>query len=212
MSFPMRVECKVIDICLVKYTPTDRCEEQFSKIVNFFSDDSRFNVLIHDNNIENIGLVKARNILLKKSNADYICFLDFDIEIKHICWDDIIEKFESTEDVAIISPVTTRFSTVDNNVRWQPKEYLACNFMIFKKSTFERIGTFDEAFFVAYGDWDIVKRCMDNKLLLLQDNKSYIDHYGFSKENPEKGKLWRKDFATFVSKHGADATLDRTMK
>lgn len=189
----------MIDICIVKYTPNKESLDQYNKLIKQLPD--KFNILIHDNNENNIGLIKARNILLSKSSNKYVCFADFDIDIINIEWEDIIEKFEATENLAIVSPVSKGFSTVDRNVRWQPKQYLACNFMIFNRHTFDIIGQFDEEFFVAYGDWDIIKRCINNNLLILQDNNSVIKHYGLSRMNPNKNKMWNRDFKMYISKH-----------
>ena len=213
MIFVMRLmfknKMKSIDIGLVKYTTRDVEEEYFDNIYNYFND-LNFNVIVHDNNENNIGLVKARNSILKQSQSKYITFCDFDIDVIKIDWDKIIEKFEQDETVGIISPITDRFSTVKKDIEWQEKEYLSCNFLIMNRFNLNKIGGFDENFFVAYGDWDLKVRFMKNGFKLYQHNLSKIKHFGFSRHNHQKGPIWRKDFNTFRNKYGY--SLNRSLK
>lgn len=63
-----------LDILVVKYFDNQRDEELWKRTMRGLRGES---VLIWDNNSKNIGLVKARKTLLKKSDAKYICFMDF---------------------------------------------------------------------------------------------------------------------------------------
>lgn len=197
-----------IDVCLVKYITRDQEEVMWNNLISQLQqpvEGININILIHDNNSDNIGLLKARNRLLLQSNIQstirYVCFMDFDIHIKSIDWSGIIQKLQSDPKIAIISPVTQRFSTVDVRTRWQEKKYIACNFMVFNRGVFNNVGAFDEDFFVAYGDWDMVKRCMDKGYKIIQDNHSVIQHFGTSRFNPKKSQIWAKDFAVYIKKH-----------
>jgi GT2 family glycosyltransferase len=84
--------------------------------------------------------------------------------------------------------------------------------MLFNRSRFESLGRWDEDFFVAYADWDIIRRIMNSGLKIYQHNKSSINHFGLSRHDPHKGMKWRKDFQTFIKKWGAEGQLDRTKK
>jgi glycosyltransferase involved in cell wall biosynthesis len=207
-----------IDICLVKYTLNDEEEHKLAEVKKYFSnlkvDGISFNVLIHDNNKNNIGLSKARNALLKKCIGEYVCFSDFDITIEHIEWKDIVNRFIENAFVSIIAPISKTSSglvmnTVDQNERWQAKKYLACNLMICRKTVLEKFGGCDERFFVAYSDWDIIKQCLENGYVILQDNLSSILHHSFSNHNEQKSEIWKKDYAAFIEKHGKP--LDRSL-
>lgn len=203
-----------VDVCLVKYINPDELEReksQFEKVANFLQshkhENVTLNVFIHDNDKENVGLAKARNLLLNKCKSQFVCFLDFDLFIQEIQWESIIKKFKEDNNVAIISPVSIRQSGCDKNLIWQEKKCLACNFMIFRKSFLDESGGFDENFFVAYADWDIIKRALDSGRKILQHNNSYVQHYGYSRQNKEKGKIWKKDWLVFQNKH--KMSLDR---
>jgi GT2 family glycosyltransferase len=203
----------VVDVGLVKYTRDKAEKQRFQKLVDYFKNCDcgiTFNIIIHDNDVDNMGLCKARNIILEKSKSDYVCFLDFDNHIDSIDWRAMLHKFEEDSSVGIIAPITKRCSSVKKDITWQKKEYLCCNVMLFHKRVFNKIGKFDEDFFVAYGDWDIIKRTLGNDFIILQHNQSAVTHYSFSKKNPRKGLIWRTDFKTFIKKHGEP--LNRKLK
>lgn len=191
----------LVDIGLVKYTQSKEEEEYFNNICNYFNS-LNFNVIIHDNNSDNIGLIKARNLILNQSQSKYIVFCDFDINVIQIDWEKIFKQFECDETIGIISPLTTRFSTVDKTIEWQQKEYLSCNFFIMDRLRLNQIGCFDESFFVAYGDWDLKVRFMNKGFKFYQHNLSSIQHFSFSKRNPNKNPIWKKDCNAFFNKYG----------
>lgn len=193
---------KNIDICLVKYFNKGSEEEkQFNKVLNYFKTLNFVNVHVHNNNHNNIGLTKARNILLSNCKEEYVCFLDFDLNIIKLDWTGIINFLNTNETVALVAPVSMNLSSRRTNKRWEKKEYLACNFMIFKRKIFDLIGDFDERFFVAYADWDIIKRITDQQLDIYQDNNSLVSHMGFSNKNPNKKNIWSQDYNTYIQKH-----------
>ena len=73
-----------IDVILVKHTPTKMHEESWNRTLAHVNEWD-CGVLIHDNNIENIGLTKARNLLLEKSEADIVVLMDYDfLSLIHI--------------------------------------------------------------------------------------------------------------------------------
>lgn len=201
-----------IDICLVKWFGADHVEETFNKTVDSLLSMNHVNLHIHDNTKDNIGLPAARNKMLDECHQSIVCFMDFDISFNNMCWYSLCQKLLVADEVALVAPVTTRFSSVNKNVEWQLKEYLSCNFMMFRKSTFEKLGGWDEDFFVAYADWDMIRRIMNSGLKIYQHNKSSIDHFGLSRHDPQKGLKWRTDFQTFIKKWGAEGQLDRTKK
>tara|TARA_R100000700_G_C3101991_1_gene98631 strand:- start:8 stop:643 length:636 start_codon:yes stop_codon:yes gene_type:complete len=211
MNIAMQTICTNLDVCLVPYYTNKSKEEQYLKDVKNYFIEAGANVYIHDNTLANIGLSKARNKLIKNCKSEVVCLIDFDIEIINIDIPAIMKKLQQ-KDVGIVSPVTERFSRKDKNLVWQEKEYLACNCMFIRRDTFDRIGLLDESFFVAYADWDLIKRVLNADLKIYQHNLSNLRHFGFSRNNPNKGPIWRRDFKQFVKKWGPDGVLDRTKK
>lgn len=206
MSFHMQ-----IDVCLVKYFGSENDKGFFVSTTEEIKRQDGLNLLIHDNTKDNIGLVKARNLLYQQGSSDVVCFMDFDITINEVNWKEMYNK-TNQNDVGIVSPVTTKFSTVDKNLIWQQKEYLSCNLMMINRKTFQDIGMWDEGFFVAYADWDLIKRMMNKGLKIYQHNQSSINHFGLSRHDPLKGPRWRRDFSYFVNKWGKDGCLNRGKK
>jgi glycosyltransferase involved in cell wall biosynthesis len=200
-----------IDVIVVKYTSTELDKRAYDNFMTYLKSVVGVNIHVHDNNINNIGLSKARNNLIKKCSTNFVCFCDYDIIPQFIDWNKIILKLNN-KNVGIISPVTTKFSTVNKTLEWQNKEYISCNMMFMRTDTFKKIGMFDERFFVAYADWDIVKKVQLANLNILQHNKSFINHFGLSRYRPNKSSIWRKDFSAYVEKWSESGVLDRSKK
>lgn len=200
-----------IDLVVVKYFGSESDETLYNNFINYITKFNNIVLHVYDNNENNIGLSKARNIAFESCSNDIVCFSDFDINPQNIHWDAIYLKL-SDPSVGIISPITTKFSTYNSTIEWQEKDYISCNMMFLKSEVFKSINGFDERFFVAYGDWDLIKKVKDRNLKLLQHNFSVIDHYGLSRFNHRKGSIWRSDFKRFVDKWGPEGVLNRRAK
>lgn len=210
MSFAMLTTYD-IDLVVVKYFGSHVDESLFENFISHIQQIPNITIHIHDNTDNNIGLSKARNLALQSCTKDIVCFSDFDVKLKNIHWDAISNKLLDL-DVGIISPITTKFSTSHRGIEWQEKTYIACNMMFMKSDFIKSIGGFDERFFVAYGDWDLIKRVQSHNLKILQHNFSVIDHYGASRFNYRKNSIWRSDFQKFINKWGNTGVLDRRAK
>ncbi len=202
----------IIDIVVVKYISSELDKKCYDNFMAYLSQIKNLNIYIHDNTYDNIGLVKARNNLIEQCRSNIVCFCDYDIMPKSIEWDKILSKLQEDNSIGIISPVTTKFSSVNRSLEWQPKTYISCNMMFMRLDTFKQLGMFDDNFFVAYADWDLVKRVQLADLKILQHNYSIIDHFGLARYRSNKGPIWRKDFATYINKWGKDGVLDRLKK
>lgn len=177
----------MIDIILVKYFNSKKDEEHFYKVCDRLSD-FNLNIIIEDNTIDNIGLVKARNNAFEKSTNKVVCFMDFDVSIIDVDWDKIYDK-ALEPNVGVVCPAVGR----KNKNEWFYGTYVHPHMMVIESDKFDKIGRFNDEFFVAYSDWDLYKRCFVNKLFIVQHGFSLIKHYGFSRSNPNKSYLWRKD-------------------
>lgn len=200
-----------IDLVVIKYFGSESDIKLYNNFVDCISKFDNIRFHIHDNNINNIGLPKARNVTFGLCTNDIVCFSDFDINLKKIHWNAICSKL-SDPTIGIISPITTKFSTYNPSIEWQEKDYISCNMMFLRSDVFKLIDGFDERFFVAYSDWDLIKKIQSKNLKILQHNLSFIDHYGASRFNPNKGPIWRSDFNKFVDKWGKEGVLNRKAK
>ena len=80
-----------VSFCFVKYGNEDmwsNFSEMFNKRVRAEdrSIDCDFEILIHDNSVNNVGLVRARNELLTRARGDVVCFMDYDLELIEFHW------------------------------------------------------------------------------------------------------------------------------
>jgi GT2 family glycosyltransferase len=105
--------------------------------------------------------------------------------------------------VGLTVPSTLNESGINEALEWEEKYYLPCHFMVSKRSLImDELGGLDERFFVAYQDWDLIKRMDDLGYITMQHNKSFISHYGYSKYSKNKRTLWNADYKRYLEKWG----------
>lgn len=196
----------IIDVLLVKYTPTKEDEKKYEQVCCELRKNPLLRIIEWDNNRENIGLSKARNILLKQSTAKFVCFMDTDFENFNIDWSSLATKIYG--DISMTVPHDCLQATKSNDI-WDEKEYIACNCMIMLRSTIQKLGGFDEQFFVAYADWDLIQRIRRNGGRILQHNNSFVKHMGSSDKNPKKKEIWDRDYKKYLSKWGSPLDRDK---
>jgi len=191
---------------LVKFCVKPHIERQFERMVDFLKSDSPLlNVEIWDNDEDNIGLTKARNKLLERTSSEFVCFMDFDLDVTqlNIDWQAMCEKMSQNKMIGLTVPYTLNESGKNDLLEWEEKYYLPCHFMIARRQVImEELGGLDDRFFVAYQDWDLIKRLGDLGYITLQHNKSLISHYGYSKYSLDKRSLWNADYRQYISKWG----------
>jgi len=130
-------------------------------------------------NDENLGFVKAVNMGIKASTADYVIIMNNDTEAVENWLEKLVEPLIENNNVGASGPLTTTPNS------WQgvyPKDktgyvirekgMLAFFCTMFKKEIFKKIGLLDESFGVGFGDDDdYCKRILDGgyRLSLVQD-------------------------------------------
>lgn len=184
-----------VDVLLVKYTPNELSEMAWEKTLETVSKWD-CGVLIHDNNVENIGLVKARNILLDQSEADVVVLMDFDFNEIDV---NIKKMARVAMDFGVVVPRDTRRKKWYGE--WEIFEDCYCNFMVIERSLLNIVNNFDEKFVTAYADWDLLNKLSDSGLV--RHNSSVVNHIGLSATVPnikEKRKMWAKDLVQFSGK------------
>ena len=184
-----------IDALLVKYFTRPEDNKFFDIAMSWFLDHMP-HISIHDNNTKNIGLTKARNILIDQSKADVLILSDFDLLFGNM---DIqaMTEMAMQPDVGMVMPYHKGWNLVSPS-EWQPMEKCRCHFMVIRRQLLLDIGKLDERYFVAYADWDLLNRLEMQKLKILQHNKSEIRwHYHLSSRLPEKSMIWDKDRAAY---------------
>jgi GT2 family glycosyltransferase len=76
-----------------------------------------------------------------------------------------------------------------------------------RREVFDRLEGFDDRYFVAYADWDLIMTARMEDLRTVQHNRSTVRHIGLSNANPKKQQMWSKDRSVFRSTWGVERLI-----
>lgn len=162
-------------------------------------------------NSSNLGFSRGNNVGIRyalEQFADYVFLLNNDTLINNTTISDLVQAAEQTPDCAIFSPLILTSDRTNvwfsgGKINWlkmraehtlfekkvtpYETEYLSGCAMLIRKKVFEKIGLFDERFFLYYEDVDFSLRAKRNSLGLCLIPSITIFHAEQSnKINPEK--------------------------
>lgn len=141
-------------------------------------------------NNKNLGFGKANNIGAKSATGKYLVFLNTDTKLHSNCLQELLSKMEE-EKIDLAGPKILDFSghdyykgrklTLDiiGSLSWGKKTTMiegCC--LVMKKTVFEKLGGFDEDFFMYSEDLDLCWRAWLYGLKVGLINSAVIDHYG----------------------------------
>lgn len=202
-----------VSFCFVKYGNEDMWSNFFEMFHNRVriedrSIDCDFEILIHDNSINNVGLVRARNELLTQARGDVMCFMDYDLELIEFHWK-IMALMALENGVGIVFPYCHGMSSKHESWynEWEDKEVMPCNCFFISRQLLNELGRFDNKFHTAYADWDLIQRVHQDYTCMMQHNRSFVIHLDQPKSK-EKVKIWEMDHAHYLEKWQQD--LDRS--
>lgn len=188
----------LIDILLVKYTPFKEMEKDYIKTLRYLQT-QKVNIIVHDNTDNNIGLVAARNKLLKMSTADCVVFMDYDFSFINVDFKDMAEYLFNHKN-GIICARDSREKEFSKPAKYFESCY--CNFMMMRRETALAMNGFYKRYFTAYADWDMFNRLEQNGYKLLTHNNSVVNHIGHSSLIENKQDIWNKDYDVYYSLWG----------
>ena len=184
---------------IVQYHPIFRHKRIYDETISWL-ERNNVPVLVHDNTKRNIGLSKARNLLLKKATADAVILMDFDIRFRSVDFEAMAEKALES-DVGLVMPAKRGGDTIKKNAEWQPIEKPNCHCMVMERKLLLDMGGFDEKYFAYMADLDLLNRLREKELQLLQHNESYIVyHFGLSTDIKNRNKIHAKDEKLYQQK------------
>lgn len=190
---------KSFDILIVRYCPYPGHAAVCDRTIAYLADCGH-RVLTHDNTEKNIGLPAARNLLALQSGADVFVFADFDVEFGAVYFQAMADK-AAGPDVGAVLPVNS--NRIRRGPDWEPVKKTLCNCIAIKSDLFFQLGGFNEAYFVAFADWDLLSRLEERNLRILQHNRSRITrHLGLSSDHDDKKAIWAKDRAVYEQRWG----------
>lgn len=179
---------------------------------------------------ENLGFSRGNNRAVKQSQGKYLFFLNPDTEIKKPIFNELVNFYEKVEDCGIVGPrLVLPDSTVQESVNNLPTIWGAIKEFIFgikytysqyapqtdklvevesvygaamliKKDLFDKVGGFDEKYFLYYEDMDLCKKVRALGKKIYYYPKVEITHLvGAAKSDRNRYEL---NYESFVKYHG----------
>lgn len=121
---------------------------------------------------DNVGLYRALNLGIMLADSELIAFLDCDVIVRPGWWESLASEVEGDETVGLAG---SRFLNADGSLQegfptlspdgWYGRnqedptasadcQYVAIGCSVFRKSAWQRVGGFDEQYFISHGDID----------------------------------------------------------
>lgn len=155
---------------------------------------------------KNLGFAKACNLGANNSSGKYLFFLNPDTEVQSPIFDELINFYESQENIGIVAPklimpdgiiqpsvmnLPTVIGAFRELILGQKNEYLPyspggdqpvrvqCVFaaaILIEKSLFEKIGGFSEEYFLYYEDIDLCRKLAHSKKSIYYYPRVSIKH------------------------------------
>ncbi len=181
---------------------------------------------------ENLGFAKANNKAAEEAKGEYLFFLNPDTEVEKPL-DELVNFYENTPNAGIVGPkLVLENGAIQPSARKLPtimgafKEYILGvknaysqyipggkptevemvygAAILIKKDLFERLGGFDEKFFLYYEDVDLCKRVKNLGKKIYYYPKVTIKHLvGATKSGMDKNKLNMESAVKYHGKLGA---------
>lgn len=172
------------------------------------------------NSGKNLGFAKGNNLATKEAVGKYLFFLNPDTELEKPIFDELVDFYEKELDIGIVAPkLIMQDDKVQASVKRLPTLWGAFNEYILgtknsyqeyvpnedkpqevemaygaawliKKDLFNKLGGFDEKFFLYYEDVDFCRRVRKNNKKIYYYPKVLIKHLvGATKSEQDKYKL-----------------------
>ena len=137
---------------------------------------------------ENLGYAKGNNLGLSKVKTNYALILNPDTFLKEDAIENFFKNVKNSLDFAIIGPAIQekkdRFNqSIKDEKNLIEVDYVKGFAMFLNLPQFERIGFFDENFFIYLEEIDLCKRLKKDGKKIYLDRSIIIDHLGASSHN-----------------------------
>lgn len=189
--------------------------------------------IVYLNTGSNLGFAKANNIGLSKAKGDYILFLNSDMEFIDGSINNLFSYFLKSKDIGIIGPKFLNPDLSPQASVFPPqtiknafKEYFLDKFtfskylpdssspsavwslsggaMLMKKTLIDKLGGWDESYFMYFEDLDLCRKVRNLGLKIIYYPKAVVvHHHGLSGKNVASSKnQWRRLIPGSIKYHG----------
>jgi hypothetical protein len=181
---------------------------------------SNYKIFIINNSFNNHGFAQGINEGIRKGlkdGATYFINISPDISFKSLTEKRIQEvtaKFDIAgfairqEKIIYYGGEIDRWRMSGGLIKQKPAkrfievDFASGPFMIIKREVIEKIGLWDESYFMYYEDVDFCYRAKKVGFKIGTDSEYVFDHFGTSKLNPEKSKWLARNRQKFLFKYG----------
>ena len=138
---------------------------------------------------ENLGYAKGNNLGLSKVQSEYALILNPDAILDKNTLDNFLQSANNLKDFAIIGPAKQdEYSKID--IHADKEQVFQVNSlkgfaMFLNLKQFDKIGLFDENFFIYLEEIDLCKRLRSQNKKIYLDKKVVIHHIGGSSHNKQ---------------------------
>jgi len=149
------------------YFVNDASMDKTASILNSYSEYSEITIITHE---ENKGRAITRNVGIKQSSAEFICFLDGDMEVQTDWLQSLLLYFKSPDIIAVmgdnVMPQNIKPTLVENyyfsrlrgarqlkGADFVPRRLMLFGNVMMRKNIFTDVGEYDESF-LHYGGED----------------------------------------------------------
>ncbi|MDH7476621.1 MAG: glycosyltransferase family 2 protein [Microgenomates group bacterium] len=175
-----------------------------------------YQIYLIDNTGKNLGYGRGLNLGIKKALKDgcqlFIC-ANSDISLKKLTGQIILNGFDKYHLWGLPMRQNNKIYYGGLLDRWHMSGYLVTrkrktidfisgSLMVIKKEVFDKIGFFDENYFLYYEDVDFCWRAKKAGYKLGILEKPAYEHFENSKNNPQKRNLLEKSRKKFLFKYG----------
>lgn len=203
-------ETKRVEIIMLKFKEEPEIiNDSVSRIINHTN--WPFKLTVFDNRLNTANTSRAWNKLIKESTCDYVLIIDSDAFVPtsiEPCW--LTRMMQSIDETGIVIPVVDNTGSPSHKAS-RAEEYPSSSrnqtiwsgmCFLFKKSTYEQLGEFDERFYL-YGqdsEWAFRAKKIGGATMRKDVFVHHIGNYSMSKnENSGIDKLYASQLYKYLT-------------
>lgn len=168
-----------------------------------------YHLIAYQNKQKDENLSVVWNKLIKKSEADYICLLNTDVEVEPSWLNKLIEVFDKEKNIGIVGPTTNACGVSVQKIKEEERSdtykivdsnTLSGFCMVFPKKLWEEIGGFHEGYELYGEDSEFCHKAKELGYRLVVRKDVFIYHY--KGQSAIKARIEGKDTFRIAAESG----------
>ena len=183
----------LIDVLLVKNKMSAVERDVFNRARKKMEKNEHLLVSVLDVSTSGIGLVEARNQLLRKTSQPVICMMDAGVrdvggeKSSQIEWQALYEKLMEDSRVGVVIPAR---ENTDTFPEFSSPDSLDCRVMVMRREDVEEVGGLDERYSIDFSEKDFLFKILEKGMSVMSHNWSaFAVTKGVSKRETQQKPL-----------------------